>query len=78
MNHQGSSQPTDKRMTSGGVVHLESTFSDATRAALEKMGHTLGDPDGGFGGYQAIMLDDEQGVYYGASESRKDGHAAGY
>ncbi len=78
INHQGSSQPTDKRMTTGGVVHLESTFSEATRATLEKMGHTLGDPDGGFGGYQAIMLDDEQGVYYGASESRKDGHAAGY
>ena len=29
-----------------------------------------------FGGYQAIMLKD--GVYYGASETRKDGQAAGY
>jgi gamma-glutamyltranspeptidase/glutathione hydrolase len=65
-------------MTSGGVVHLETTFSEATRDALEKMGHTLGDSDGSFGGYQAIMWDEEQGVYYGASESRKDGHAAGY
>ena len=30
------------------------------------------------GGYQAIYRDAEQGVYYGASEVRKDGNAAGY
>ena len=34
--------------------------------------------DGPYGGYQAIMRDPETGVYYGASESRKDGQAAGY
>jgi gamma-glutamyltranspeptidase/glutathione hydrolase len=78
VNHQGSSEPTDAKMTTGGIVHLETTFSQETRAALEAMGHTLGESDGGFGGYQAIMRDEEQGVYYGASESRKDGHAAGY
>ena len=65
-------------MTNGGVVHLESTFSEETRASLEAMGHTLGDSNGSFGGYQAIMWDEEQGVYYGASEVRKDGQAAGY
>ena len=42
------------------------------------MGHRLQINVGSFGGYQAIMFDDEQGVYYGASESRKDGQAAGY
>jgi gamma-glutamyltranspeptidase/glutathione hydrolase len=42
------------------------------------MGHTLGESDGGFGGYQAIMWDKIKGVYYGASEVRKDGQAAGY
>jgi gamma-glutamyltranspeptidase/glutathione hydrolase len=78
INHVGSSSPTGTTMTDGGVVHLESTFADETRAALEAMGHTLGDSDGSFGGYQAIMWDKEQGVYYGASEVRKDGHAAGY
>jgi len=78
LNHSGSSEPTDTIMTTGGVIHLETGFSAATRAALEKMGHTLGESDGSFGGYQAIMWDEEQGVYYGASESRKDGHAAGY
>ena len=37
INHQGSSQPTDDVMTTGGVVHLETTFSEATRRALEQM-----------------------------------------
>jgi len=34
----------------------------------------------GFGGYQAIKVEmhDGQRVYIGASESRKDGQAAGY
>ena len=43
---------------------------------LKKYGHKIGDQKGLFGGYQAIMLKD--GIYYGASESRKDGQAAGY
>ena len=78
INHTGSSQPTGSVMTDGGVVHLESQFSQGTRDELEAMGHKIGPSDGGFGGYQAIMWDEVQGVYYGASESRKDGNAAGY
>ena len=78
INHTGSSQPTGSTMTDGGVLHLETTFSAETRHALETMGHTLGDSDGSFGGYQAILWDKDQGVYYGASEVRKDGQAAGY
>ena len=78
INHTGSSQPTGSTMTDGGVLHLETTFNAATREALETMGHTLGDSDGSFGGYQAILWDKDQGVYYGASEVRKDGQAAGY
>ena len=65
-------------MTDGGTVFLEDGFSDKTRQALEALGHTLGDSDGSFGGYQAILRDSEEGVYYGASEVRKDGQAAGY
>ena len=57
---------------------MESGFDAATRAALEALGHTLGKSDGSFGGYQAIMFDRSEGVYYGASEVRKDGQAAGY
>jgi gamma-glutamyltranspeptidase/glutathione hydrolase len=78
INHDGSSEPTGSIMTDGGVVHLESQFSDETRDALKAMGHTLGASDGSFGGYQAIMWDEGQHVYYGASEVRKDGQAAGY
>ena len=78
VNHQGSSEPTGTTMTDGGVVHLESGFSAETRRELERRGHALGRSDGSFGGYQAIMFDTEQGVYYGASEVRKDGQAAGY
>ena len=48
------------------------------RRALESMGHTLSDDTGGFGGYQAILYDAANDVYVGASESRKDGQAAGY
>ncbi len=78
VNHVGSSEPTGTKMTDGGVVHLESSFSQETRDRLEALGHTLGPTNGSFGGYQAIMWDEEQGVYYGASEVRKDGQAAGY
>ncbi len=78
VNHKGSSQPTGSTMEDGGVVHLEDGFSAATRAKLEALGHRLGPSDGSFGGYQAILWDREQGVYYGASEVRKDGQAAGY
>jgi gamma-glutamyltranspeptidase/glutathione hydrolase len=76
--HSGSSEPTGGRMTDGGVVHLESGFPAATLRELARRGHRLVPGPGGFGGYQAIGLDVERRVYYGASESRKDGHAAGY
>ena len=78
IRHAGSSQPTGKAMTDGGVINLESGFDESTRSALQAMGHKLGVSDGGFGGYQAIMLDAHERVYYGASEVRKDGQAAGY
>jgi gamma-glutamyltranspeptidase/glutathione hydrolase len=65
-------------MKDGGVVHLENEFNEATREALEAMGHRIGPSNHEFGGYQAIMWDAEEGVYYGASEVRKDGQAAGY
>lgn len=78
VNHVGSSTPTGKVMTDGGLVRLERGFSDAVREELRALGHKLGDSDGSFGGYQAIMWDDEEAVYYGASEARKDGQAAGY
>ena len=76
IRHIGSSQPTGEIMVDGGYLSLESSFSNQTRQTLIKMGHKLKYDRGGFGGYQAIMLKD--GVYYGASESRKDGQASGF
>ncbi len=78
LRHSGSSQPTGGAMTDGGTVHLEHGFDQAVHRELLRRGHRLGGSNGGFGGYQAIMKDHDEGVYYGASESRKDGQAAGY
>jgi len=78
IQHEGSSEPTDERMTDGGVVSLETGYSYETIRSLMRKGHNIGYADGPYGGYQAIMHDPVNKVYYGASESRKDGQAAGY
>jgi gamma-glutamyltranspeptidase/glutathione hydrolase len=78
VRHGGSSQPTGEVMTDGGTVYLESGFPEATVQALKRMGHQVAQTRGGYGGYQAIWYDAKHKVYYGASESRKDGYAAGY
>ena len=65
-------------MTDGGRVYLEDGFPYKTIRELEKIGHRVEFNVGGFGGYQAIRYDSQEGVYYGASDARKDGQAAGY
>jgi gamma-glutamyltranspeptidase/glutathione hydrolase len=77
-HHTGSSEPTGTRMKTGGVLHLESGIPMEVRRALVQRGHVLRFVSGTFGGYQAIHYDAERDVYVGASESRKDGQAAGY
>jgi gamma-glutamyltranspeptidase/glutathione hydrolase len=81
VRHEGSTEPTGKaQLPGGGTVHLEPGFHAAAIAELRARGHRI-EPAGGsgaFGGYQAIRHDLRQRVYLGASESRKDGHAAGY
>ena len=74
--HSGSSQPTDEIMRDGGTLSLETGFGKIIEDELAAIGHTIKYEKGIFGGYQAIMLKD--GIYYGASETRKDGQAAGY
>jgi gamma-glutamyltranspeptidase/glutathione hydrolase len=77
--HGGSSEPTGEQMSDGGYVCLESGVPVDVRRELMRRGHRLVENDGGvFGGYQAIYRDPETGVYYGATESRKDGVALGY
>jgi len=78
MRHVGSTQPTDEVMSDGGQIYLENDISESVCQTLASMGHTIGSGSVSFGGYQAIRCDAAQGVYIGASESRKDGHAAGY
>lgn len=81
IHHDGSTEPAGMvtLMTDGGVLNLEPGFSDKTIHDLAKRGHSIKPTHRWtFGGYQAIMRDPATGVYCGASESRKDGHAAGY
>ncbi len=76
IRHFGSSEPTGEIMINGGYLSLESGVGSDVRSELTKKGHNLKNEPGGYGGYQAIMK--LNNVYYGASESRKDGHASGY
>ncbi len=76
--HTGSSEPTGQQMTDGGILMLESGLRTEVIQKLLSMGHKIQWNLGGYGGYQAIMWDERNKVYYGASESRKDGQAAGY
>jgi gamma-glutamyltranspeptidase/glutathione hydrolase len=57
---------------------MESGFDPAVKAELAKRGYTIVGGSGNFGGYQAIMFDPKNHVYWGASEMRKDGEVMGY
>ncbi len=76
--HEGSSEPTGEKMTDGGTVQVESGIPYESTRALAQRGHVIVGGIGAFGGYQAIRWDPVNKVYWGASESRKDGQAAGY
>jgi gamma-glutamyltranspeptidase/glutathione hydrolase len=78
--HEGDNEPTGEKMEKGGYVELESAIPYETARELEKRGHDVRFDVGGYGGYQAIKVEMHEGqrVYVGASESRKDGQAAGY
>jgi gamma-glutamyltranspeptidase/glutathione hydrolase len=79
--HEGDSEPTGEKLTeTGGYVNVESGVPYETVRELKRKGHDVRSDVGGYGGYQAIKVEmhDGQRVYVGASESRKDGQAAGY
>jgi gamma-glutamyltranspeptidase/glutathione hydrolase len=81
IHHDGSTEPIGdvKTMVEGGVLNLEPGFAESVIAELTRRGHTIKPAHRWtFGGYQAILRDPATGVYAGASERRKDGHAAGY
>ncbi len=78
IRHVSNQQPTGGEMFDGGELSLESGFDYEEIRRLMKYGHKVVFSLGSFGGYQAIMYDETLGVYFGASESRKDGSAMGY
>jgi len=75
--HFGNAEPTGEASQGIGTVEMESGFDPAVKAELAKRGYKVAPGTGGFGGYQAIMRGDN-GVYWGASEMRKDGEVIGY
>ncbi|MGD0191375.1 MAG: gamma-glutamyltransferase [Rhizomicrobium sp.] len=76
--HYGGSEVTGEPSTGIGTVEMESGFSPEVKAELSKRGYNIVGGTGNFGGYQAIMWDAKNRVYWGASEMRKDGEALGY
>lgn len=76
--HEGSSEPTGSKMSDGGKLYLESGWDYEVVRDLLDRGHSIGWNRGDYGGYQAIRVDRKTRTYFGASESRKDGQAAGY
>jgi gamma-glutamyltranspeptidase/glutathione hydrolase len=79
INHEGSSEPTGEGMElTGGTITLESGYPYEVIRELLQRGHQVGFMNGVYGGYQAIRWDPVRKVYFGASESRKDGQSAGW
>lgn len=79
--HSGSTQPTDDlsdTLDGPGQVYIESAIDFKTVKALRARGHNVQIGGSFYGRYQGILKDHEKGVYFGASESRVDGQAAGY
>ena len=79
--HLGNTEPTDGTemyLKNGGYTEVERGVPYQTIQQLMQKGHDIRYGLGGYGGYQAIKRDSQNGVYYGASESRKDGQAAGF
>ena len=78
IDHTGTSTPTGFNSVNSGEIKLESGFDYESIRKIMKKGHKVGFALGTYGGYQAILWDNKNKVYFGASESRKDGQAAGY
>ena len=79
IDHQGGSDPTGANTSQTGMIFLESGFPAETIRKLMEMGHHIGvQPPGNVGCFQGIRYDPVTKVYFGASDPRKDGMAAGY
>jgi len=77
--HEGSSDPTGTPLAAGGgTLTVEGGFAPEVLEALAARGHVFRERRGIFGGFQGIRRDPATGTYYGASDPRKDGQAAGW
>jgi gamma-glutamyltranspeptidase/glutathione hydrolase len=76
--HYGNAEPTGEPSQGIGKVEMESGFDPAVKAELARRGYTIEAGTGNFGGYEAILFDARQRVYWGATEMRKDGEVVGY
>jgi gamma-glutamyltranspeptidase/glutathione hydrolase len=77
-HHIGGTEVTGYPSPGAGVVFMESGISPSVQAELAKRGHSVMVGGGNYGGYQGIMRDRLNRVYWGATEMRKDGVAIGY
>lgn len=79
VRHSGSATPTGlPQAADGGALAVESGISQEAIDALRQKGHTVARARGGFGGYQAILIDWQHGTLHGGTDPRKDGCAVGY
>lgn len=78
VRHLGSPDPGADGKEPVPGVYMESEISAQTREALAAKGHNLVDSYQDVGGYQAVMWDAANKVWWGATEMRKDGVALGY
>ncbi|MFN7397797.1 MAG: gamma-glutamyltransferase, partial [Sandaracinobacter sp.] len=78
MRHMGSPDPGADGKEPVPGVFLESGIGAETRAALVAKGHVLVEQPQDVGGYQAVMWDAANKVWWGATAMRKDGVALGY
>ena len=61
------------------MLMMESQLAELVGAQLKAMGHDVQSMNGApMGGFQAIMVAPETGVYRAGSDHRKDGQAVGY
>jgi len=57
------------------VLQIETTLPDGQRSELARRGHVIEAVETPLGGCQAIFVDHDRGVMFGASDHRKDGLA---
>lgn len=79
--HDGSTRsnrPLNAAPAALGEVSVESGIRPAEVDKLRRLGHSVTVGPAEYGGYEAILRDPASGVYFGATELRKDGAAMGY